>query len=162
MDIQDYPNYLIYPDGTIFSKKRNIFLKLRINNKGYICVRLYNKEGWKELKVHRLVAIHYIPNPNNLPTVDHINRIKHDNRVENLRWADDILQCSNKSIQKDNKSGYTNIHYCKKHNCWKYKKFTPYIKRQKYFKNKIDAICYKYIMELRIKSYWNTCRITDQ
>ena len=161
MEIQNYPNYLIYPDGKVFGKKRNIFLKLRKHYKGYEQIRLYNKEGWKDFKVHRLVAIHYIANPNNLEQVDHINRIRHDNRVENLRWADAILQCSNKSIQKDNKSGYTNIHYCKFNKSWKYKKYTPYIKRQKYFQNKIDAICYKYIMELIIKSYWNTCRITD-
>ena len=53
------------------------------NSKGYMTVGI----GYKMLKVHRLVAEAFIPNPNNKPQVDHITRDKTDNRVENLRWA---------------------------------------------------------------------------
>ena len=60
-------------------------LKTRINRCGYICVCLGRKR--KDFKVHRLVAIAFIPNPENKPCVDHINAIRTDNRVENLRWV---------------------------------------------------------------------------
>ena len=52
-------------------------------NDGYINVVLNNKKYQK----HRLIALQFIPNPDNLPHVDHINHIKTDNRIENLRWS---------------------------------------------------------------------------
>lgn len=55
--------------------------------------------------VHRLVAETFIPNPDTKPTVDHINRIKEDNRVCNLRWADFKEQADNtEKIDKELKT----------------------------------------------------------
>ena len=161
MEIQNYPNYLIYQDGKVFSKKRNKYLKPQMNYKGYYKVRLYNS-GWEQLSVHRLVAIHYIPNPDNLPIVDHINRIRDDNRVENLRWSTSLENTQNQGTRITNKSGFKNINYVKRDKCWKYKKTINGKRIQKYFDNKIDAICYKYIMILKMKSFWNTYRIIDE
>lgn len=53
---------------------------------GYKQVVLYNK-GCKTYKVCRLVAKAFIPNPENKPCVDHINTVRTDDRVENLRWV---------------------------------------------------------------------------
>lgn len=52
---------------------------------GYQSVMLY--PGRKMMRVHRLVALTFIPNPDNLPQVNHINEDKTDNRVENLEWC---------------------------------------------------------------------------
>lgn len=56
----------------------------------------------KSYLVHRLVAETFIPNPENKPTVDHINRIRTDNRVQNLRWATRKEQVENtKAVDRE-------------------------------------------------------------
>ena len=55
--------------------------------KGYLEVVLTKNGKRKQFKVHRLVAEAFIPNPENKPCIDHINTVKSDNRVENLRWV---------------------------------------------------------------------------
>lgn len=62
-------------------------LKLFPNSKGYLQVWLCLNGKKHTRDVHRLVAEHFIENPNNLPQVNHINEINSDNRAENLEWC---------------------------------------------------------------------------
>ena len=89
MEIIDYPRYKIYPDGRVWSENRGKFLAPRISRKykGYYKASLSNENGVKYIYNHILVAKHYIPNPDNLPYVDHIDHNSFNNNVENLRWV---------------------------------------------------------------------------
>lgn len=60
---------------------------------GYYVITIYDKQ----YKMHRIIAEAFIPNPDNKPTVDHINRVRTDNRVHNLRWATYREQSDNSS-----------------------------------------------------------------
>lgn len=79
--------YLISPDGEIYSIRNNLLLKYRRDKHGYfkIGVSINGKKYY--LTRHRLVAIAFIPNPENKPQVNHINGIPGDDRIENLEWV---------------------------------------------------------------------------
>ena len=87
--INDYPNYVIHPCGTILRiyKNKTKELKPWKSKHGYMRVNLSQNNKPQKFSIHRLLALHFIPNPENKPCIDHINGIKHDNRLENLRWA---------------------------------------------------------------------------
>lgn len=79
------PNYLITERGEVINSKTGKILKPNDNGHGYLYIRL--GRGGKNYYIHRLVAEAFIPNPDNLPEVDHIDTDKSNNRVENLRWV---------------------------------------------------------------------------
>lgn len=58
-----------------------------LNHKGYYRVQLYNKGKRKHARINRLVALAFIPNPNNYPMVNHKDENKLNNRVSNLEWC---------------------------------------------------------------------------
>lgn len=64
------------------------FLKDAEQGRGYRFVNISGSDGKQKTKlVHRLVAMAFLPNPNNFPEVNHKNGVRHDNRVENLEWC---------------------------------------------------------------------------
>ena len=76
--------------------KKESILQPNVSHNGYLCVCLSNNNKVSCFRINRLVAQEFMPNPDNLPTVDHINRNKIDNRIENLRWASMKMQCNNR------------------------------------------------------------------
>jgi len=151
MQINNYPNYLIYEDGRVQNKKTKRFLKPG-NTNGYLYVNLSHQGKHKSHKIHRLVAEHYIDNPENKKTVDHINRDRKDNRIENLRWATYTEQIENRKescIQKNNTSGHKGISYDKKYKKWRFSKQEGKKRIHKLFKTKTEALCYKFIHILK-------------
>ena len=155
MEIENYPGYLIYEDGSIFKNKgrKQGWMKANPNHDGYLQLGLTNKDGYKKHYVARLVAQHYIPNPHNYPEVDHIDRDVLNNHLYNLRWATRSMNNQNKGMLNTNTSGHKYISFDKHRNKWKFEKiYYGKTYRKKRFNSKIDAICYKYIIFLKIRA----------
>ena len=85
--IKDFENYYIYSDGRVQNCSTNHFLKYTSDKSGYLKVRLYKDKHQHTLLVHRLVALAFLPNPNNYPQVNHKDENKHNNDVSNLEWC---------------------------------------------------------------------------
>ena len=95
-----YPNYEVSDQGEVRNAKTKKLLSLKKKIRGYVYVHLHQDGKSKVVTVHRLIASAFIPNPNNVETVNHINYIKDDNRVENLEWMSYSENSGNKNPHK--------------------------------------------------------------
>ena len=89
-DIEGYDGmYQVSNKGRVKSLKfgKEKILRPGKNGNGYLFVYLYKNRKKKMCKVHRLVAMTFLPNPDNLPQVNHKNEDKTDNKVVNLEWC---------------------------------------------------------------------------
>ena len=78
--------YIICPDGTIIGYYGRR-LKPRNNGHGYLRVHIYTAGVPKDAYIHRLVAEKFVPNPRNLPEVNHKDKNKANNHFSNLEWC---------------------------------------------------------------------------
>tara|TARA_R110000868_G_scaffold215105_1_gene465200 strand:- start:26 stop:484 length:459 start_codon:yes stop_codon:yes gene_type:complete len=101
MLIKNYPNYDITIEGIVLNIKKNKPIKYQLDKDGYKTCKLYNNGTYKICKLHRLLALHFIPLQEGKIFVDHINRDKSDNNILNLRWV-------NKSENNSNRNAYIN------------------------------------------------------
>ena len=85
--ILEYPNYSVTRCGRVWSHTSNKYLKAATCPEGYKRVALSKGDGkFTSPLVHRLVALQYIPNVDNLETINHIDEDKSNNDVSNLEW----------------------------------------------------------------------------
>lgn len=106
-------------------------------NKVHVCK---NSEE-KSLAVHRLIARTFLPNPDNLPEVDHIDRNKRNNHVSNLRWVSRSTNGRNTGVRCTNKLGEKNIHLDA--HCGRYRVKITWLNVLKRFDKLEDAIKFR-------------------
>ena len=137
-----------------FKKDKNGKILSQVNKKnGYFSVILTSKKKILHTRIHRLVALAFIPNPNNKPCVNHKDGNKQNNNVKNLEW------CSyQENIQhaKENKLWVYNKPYkCKK--VYQYDMLGNFIKE---YKNAVEAskltgVCSRNILQVASKEPFN-------
>tara|TARA_R110002126_G_scaffold43613_3_gene125124 strand:+ start:66 stop:554 length:489 start_codon:yes stop_codon:yes gene_type:complete len=147
VDIIGYPNYEIFSDGRILSFKRykeGRFLKPWINKEGYYRVGLCKNGKPKKQTIHRLLMQNFKPDEwNENLCVDHKNRIRTDNSLENLKMVTHQQNLQNVGIMITNKSGHKNISWHKASKGWRFQKRLNTLRYQKFFKTIEQAIEFK-------------------
>ena len=102
--------YFVSEDGGIFRDGKE--LSTSLTNKGYKDVSISINGKRKHLSVHRTVALLYVPNPNNLPQVNHIDGNKLNNHYTNLEW---VTNQQNRTHAIENDIRYIRENYIPKH-----------------------------------------------
>lgn len=86
-EIVGFEDYYINEEGRIFNKKMQELKGKWVDNTGYYQIVLRKNKKRKHVRIHRLVALTFIPNPDNLPQVNHKDGNKLNNNIDNLEWC---------------------------------------------------------------------------
>lgn len=104
-----------YLDGNLYRKNHkfssyNGIKAGYIDKRGYVRTKLFQQMTF----AHRIIwEMHNGAVPDGME-IDHINGVKHDNRIENLRCVDRWINCKNAAMRKDNTSGVTGVYFMNK------------------------------------------------
>ena len=135
--VDDYENYEVSNLGNIRNMSTGKNLKGWIEKKGYMRVGLYNNGKKTNKYIHRLVSEAFIENPEGFEQVDHINKIRTDNRVENLRW---ITRSDNNFNRHKSSTGNRTFEFVDDVP-------RPFVKISQYGKNIFDRLYYSGLTE---------------
>jgi len=96
----DRMDCFVHSDGRVYTYhsvwRKFVLHKAYVDSDGYVRLSIQGKN----IGLHQILAMAFIDNPNNLPTVDHIDRNRSNNALSNLRWASIKLQNQNKEHHK--------------------------------------------------------------
>lgn len=96
--VKSLDRIITYKDNRKFLKKGNVMTQTK-DKEGYLTIGLSMNGKQKTFKVHRLVAMSFIPNGEKLPQVNHLNSLVYDNKVENLQWCSNKMNCIHKTTK---------------------------------------------------------------
>jgi hypothetical protein len=149
--IKGFENYIIFEDGMIINFWTGLEMKPYKNHDGYYQIKLSKNGKRKNFRLNRLLALAFIPNPENKPEVDHIDRNRNNNNLENLHWVTRLENLQNKGKYKNNTSGNKNIMPFR--NGWQFKKTINKKRYQKFSTDKQVVLDYKaqFLLEHNLK-----------
>lgn len=86
VELKDWENYKISNYGRILNKQTNKIKTPHLHHSGYYTISMHKNVGAKYYILSRLIGLHFVQNPNNLPEINHKNKIRRDNRITNIEW----------------------------------------------------------------------------
>jgi hypothetical protein len=149
--VAGWDKYEVSDSGCVRNSQTGRILKERIYANGYRYYRLCDNGNYKDLKANRLVAIAFMPNPENKKLVDHIDRNILNDRVENLRWSTHAENRINAHINSNNSTGSKGVYFDA--STGKYKASITFMKRiigLGYFSTQNEASTYRKIIETKL------------
>lgn len=130
--VGNFPRYMVSNHGRVKNIDENgrrhrgqemtddgFFVSQSRNKKGYMVCHLYKPDQKALVTVHRLVAQHFVPNPDELPYVDHIDMNPVNNHVSNLRWCTNSQNMRNTRPLANSTSRFKGVCWDKSRSKWR-------------------------------------------
>lgn len=117
--LENGENYSISNLGDVRTDMTGRIIKHGFSHDGYHTIKLHQNGKRKYYCVHKILGQAFLENPRNLPTVDHIDRDKDNNTLENLRWASISEQKINQSKRQNTSSQYIGVSWFTRNAEWR-------------------------------------------